>query len=240
MALHDALQDRFQPGDRVVYLGNYIGYGDRPCETIDELLTFRRLLLSMPGIIPDDIIYLRGGQEEMWQKLLQIHFAPNPVELLLWIQEKGLSATLEPYGISFHDGIVAAQEGVMALTHWTNSLREAIRLRPGHEIFGMQLKRAAYLPESSSSQMLFVHAGINPDLPLDEQGDSFWWGNGDFNRISTPYAPFHKVIRGFDPEHRGIYINGVTACIDGGCGFGGSLVCAGFNRNAEMFELLEA
>ena len=51
--------------------------------------------------------------------------------------------------------------------------------------------------------------------------------------------PFQKVVRGFDPDHKGMNINCVTATIDGGCGFGGQLVCAGFNPEGSIFELLE-
>jgi serine/threonine protein phosphatase 1 len=239
-AIHDELVKHVCPGDRIVYLGNYIGYGASPRQTIDELLTFRRLILSMPGMLASDIVYLRGGQEEMWQKLLQIQFAPNPAEILLWVLGKGLSSTLESYGINPHEGLKAAQEGVMSLTRWTAALRIAIRKNPGHEIFGTQLKRAAFVPEKYDCPVLFVNAGINPKRPLVEQGDSFWWAGNNFNSISVPYAPFQKVIRGYDPAHGGMNINCVTATIDGGCGFGGALVCAGFDNGGELFEMIEA
>lgn len=240
MALHDELLDHVRPGDRILYHGNYIGYGDTPCETIDELLTFRRLVLSMPGMVPDDIIYLRGGQEEMWQKLTQLQFAQNPSDILLWMLGKGLSSTLASYGISPHDGIVAAQEGVMSLTRWTGKIRDAVRERPGHDIFGTQIRRAAFTPVESGSPLLFVHAGIDPDHTLDHQGDNFWWSDKDFNGIHAPYEPFQKVIRGFDPKHQGLNLNCVTATIDGGCGFGGALVCAGFDPQGNVLEMLEA
>jgi serine/threonine protein phosphatase 1 len=238
--MHDTLWQKFMPGDRIIYLGNYIGYGSDPCGTIDELLIFRRAVLSIPGVLAKDLVYLRGAQEEIWQKLLLLHFSPNPVELLLWMLSRGLSSTLASYGICHHEGIIAAQEGVMPLTRWTSSIREAIRSHPGHETFGTQLKRAAFISEESDAPILFVNSGINPELSLEEQGDNFWWSDNDFNKIIEPYGQFNKVIRGFDPKHRGMNINCVTATIDGGCGFGGPLVCAGFNNNSEIFEFLEA
>ncbi len=238
--LHDALYEVLRPGDRIVYHGNYLGYGEKPRETIDEILTFRRLVLSIPGMKAEDIVYLRGGQEEMWQKLLQIQFAPNPSDVLLWMMSKGLSTTMKSYGASPHQGIIAAQEGVMSLTRWTNRLREAIKKTPGHEIFSTQLKRAAFTDKKSAYPMLFVNAGLNPARDLEEQGDNFWWSKDDFNSIHLPYDPFQKVVRGFDPMHRGMNLNCVTATIDGGCGFGGALVCAGFNQDGNIFEVLEA
>ena len=240
MALHDELFKRINPGDRVIYHGNYIGYGPNPCETVDELLTFRRQLLAIPGMMPQDLVYLRGGQEEMWQKLTQIQFAPNPSDVLLWMLSHGLSNTLYAYGLSPHDGITAAQEGVMSLTRWTNKVRESVKQHAGHEIFSNHWRRAAYTAQESAFPMLFVHAGLDPAKTLDHQGDNLWWSGKNFNDIRLPYNPFQKVIRGFDPKHHGMHLNCVTATIDGGCGFGGSLVCAGFDENGEIFEMLEA
>lgn len=239
IALHDAILERFRPGDRLVYLGNYTGYGDNSAACVDEILTFRRLLLSLPGMAPDDLIYLRGAQEEMWQKLLQLQFAPDPASVLLWMLGNGLSNTLYSYGLSPHDGIEACQSGIMSLTKWTNTIRECVRAQPGHEVFGTHLTRAAYTPETENYPILFVHAGIDVRRGLDDQGDRLWWYNGDFTNIDTPYEPFRKVVRGYDHEHGGVKLNCVTATIDGGCGFGGSLVCAGFDQGGGIFELLE-
>ncbi len=238
--IHDTLLERIGPGDRIVYHGNYTGYGESPIETIDEILTFRRLVLSIPGMMTGDLIYLRGAQEEMWQKLLQLQFAPDPTGVLLWMLGNGMSPTLQAYGISPHDGIAAAREGVMSLTRWTSHIREAVRKKPGHEVFGTHLRRAAYTLENVDHPLLFVHAGIDPDRLLCDQGDSFWWAGQNFNEIRVPYAPFSKVVRGYDPGHKGVNINCVTATIDGGCGFGGSLVCAGFDPEGQVFEWLEA
>src|SRR5690242_7169626 len=80
-ALHADLIRRFTPGDRLVYTGNMIGRGAAAVETLDELLSFRRALIAMPGMLASDVVYLRGSQEEMWQKLLQLQFAPNPAEV---------------------------------------------------------------------------------------------------------------------------------------------------------------
>jgi serine/threonine protein phosphatase 1 len=52
-----------RPGDRIIYLGNYSGYGPSPVKTLEELLTFRRMVLSIPGMLCKDIVYLRGAQE---------------------------------------------------------------------------------------------------------------------------------------------------------------------------------
>lgn len=240
VTLHDQLIDCISPGDRIVYLGNYIGYGPAARETVDEILTYRRLVLSIPGMKADDLIYLRGGQEEMWQKLMQLQFAPDPANVLLWMLGNGMAKTLESYGINPHDGIIAAQEGVMSLTRWTASIRQTLKKFPGHDVFSTHLRRAAFTNEDCNAPLLFVHAGLDPKKSLDQQGDNFWWSSVDFNGIHDAYNPYHKVIRGYDPRHSGLHLNCVTATIDGGCGFGGGLVCAGFDQSAEVTHMIEA
>ncbi len=240
VAVHDDLLSRIAPGDRIVYLGNYTGYGKEATETVDEILTFRRLVLSIPGMKPDDLIYLRGVQEELWQKLLQLQFAPDPSAVLLWMLGKGLAPTLNAYGLSPHDGITAAQEGVMSLTRWTNAIRKSVRAHAGHDVFATQLRRAAYTPVSVQFPLLFVHSGLDPHKNLTEQGDIFWWGAKFFDTMQEQYKPFARVIRGYDPAHVGVNINCVTASIDGGCGFGGKLVAACFTPEGEIEDMLEA
>jgi len=240
LSLHDALLERITPGDRIVYLGNYTGYGTRSAEVVDELLTFRRLALSIPGMKAQDIVYLRGAQEDIWQRLLQIQFAHTPSETLLWMLGNGMGNALSSYGISRHDGLMAAKEGVMALTRWTASIRDTFRRRAGHDIFMTQHRRAAYTGVDGRFPVRFVNAGIDAAKPLEHQGDNLFWHGESFNAIQDAYKPFEKVVRGFDPGHEGVRINCVTASLDGGCGFGGPLVCGGMRVDGEMFELLEA
>lgn len=239
--LHEAIAERFTPGDRVVYFGNYTGYNIDSAEAIDEILSFRRRLLALPGMKSDDIIYLRGAQEDMWSRLIQLQFHTKPIDLFLWMLGNGLAHTLQAYGIDPHEGLKAARDGVISLTRWTNGIRQLLKEYPGHEAFMMEHRRAAYtaLPDGRFP-LLFVNAGINPSLPLDKQDDALCWSGEDFTEMTAQYAPFEKVIRGYDPLHKGVYINCVTASLDGGCGFGGNLVGAGMSPDGEIFELLEA
>ena len=198
------------------------------------------MLLSIRGMAPSDIIYLKGIQEEMLSKLLQLQFASNSSDVLLWMLGNGLSATLTDYGICPHDGIEACRRGIMDVTRWTQDIRSKIRQQPGHEVFMISQHRAAYTcTDKHISPLLFVHAGLNIGKPLQEQGDSLWWEAQSFEAINTPYAPFEKVVRGYDPAHKGMHLNCVTATIDDGCGFGGSLVCAGFGEDGQVSEILQ-
>ena len=227
--IHHAIGQRFRPGDRLVYLGNMIGFGDQVVETIDRLLAFRIALLAMPGMIASDIVYLRGQQEEMWQKLLQLHFAPDPRTVLDWMLRQGVAPTLAAYGGNLDAGMAAARGGAVMLGRWTRELRQAVAARPGHEQLFNALRRAAYTggpandtaanggaandgaPDGApggdgwtgnsrgGGSLLLVNSGIDPRRPLTGQGDAFWWGSTGFARLEQTYGGFNRLVRGYDP-----------------------------------------
>ena len=233
-AVHRELETRLARGDVLVYLGNYLGHGETVVEAVDELLDFRRRFLAQPPLrFPDDIIYLRGNQEEMWQKLLQLQFASDPSAILNWVVSRGVDATLRAYGANVDDGSYAATGGTMQLNNWTRSLREAQRAHPGHDTLLAHLKRAAACEDGS---LLFVNCGIDPQRPLAAQSDAFWWAAGSFDGIAEPYENFARVIRGYDPEHGGFAETEFTVTLDGGCGFGGSLVAACFGPDGSILD----
>lgn len=240
MALHDALFDKIRPGDRVIYLGNYTGYGEYARETIDELLMFRRLILSKPGMKPDDIVYLRGKQEDLWQKLYQLPYDLFPVEGLIDLMGNGLSSTLKSYDVCAHDGINAAKEGVLALTRWTNRIRQSLRNHNGHDCFFMNHRRAAYTHEEENFSLLFVNAGIDTAKTLAEQKDGFWEQASLFDDMTQSYAPFDKIVRGYDPAHKGLQVSSFSTTLDAGCGFGGPLIAAQMSTKGNLYEILQA
>lgn len=238
IALHDGLAQRIAIEDSIVYLGNFLGHGRNIAETVNELLVFRRALMARQ--VDGDggaIVYLRGSQEEMWHKLLQLQFAPNPRQVLDWMLGQGVDATLAAYGGSIEAGRSAANRGAVALSRWTNHLRAAVRLADGHDPLMSVLKRAAFTADRA---LLFVNAGIDPGRSLDSQNDIFWWGGQYFDAIDTPYDGFTRVVRGADTQHRGVVVNDAVASIDGGCGFGGPLIAACFDGAANVIDLIEA
>ena len=181
-------------------------------------------------------MFLRGAQEEMWQKLLQLQFATAPVDVLSWLLQQGVEPTLRAYGGSVEEGNVAARDGPVALTRWTSGLREAMNHTPGHAALMSSLRHAALTDDGN---LLFVSAGLDPDRPLDAQGDAFWWGDHGFDSIAGPYDGFRMVVRGFIRSHDGIEATPFTTSIDGGCGFGGSLMAVCFSPDGEIMERLE-
>ncbi len=236
-ALHDALSPRLSPDDRLVYLGNYLGHGAAIIRTLDELLRFRRQFIARPRLFASDVVYLRGSQEEMWQKLLQLHFAVNPREVLDWMLGQGVDATLRAYGGDPARSRVAMREGAMAIGRWTASVRQAMAAHLGHRELMSILRRAAHTDDDG---LLFVHAGLDPRRPLAEQGDSLWWGHAAWAKLRTPYADYRCVVRGYGGAAAAVDPGPHALTIDGGCGAGGPLVAVCLATDGTVLDRLEA
>lgn len=237
VALHARLAPRLNAGDRLVYLGNYLGYGPAAAATLDALILFRRLFLARRNAFMGDIVFLRGSQEEMLQKLLELQFAPNPRDVLPWMLSHGMDKTLASYGVDAAHGLAAAREGVLSLTRWTAGLRDAIEARSGHRALLTALRRAAFTEDGA---LLFVHAGVDPAKPLDLQGDIFWWCDRDVLQLQAPFAGYTRVVRGIDRGHGGILQAAYATSIDGGSGFGGPLIAACFAPDGSIVDYIEA
>jgi len=236
-ALHGEIAERLEPGDRIVYMGNWLGHGPAIAETVDELVRFRRAVIALPGFFAADVVFLRGAQEEMFQKCLQLHFAVNPGEVLGWMVGRGLGATLAAYGADPKAGLSAAREGATALSRWAGTLRRALDARPGHREVTIAMRRAAH---DDRGRLLFVSAGLDPDRPLAAQGDALWWGGRGFDELDRPFGEFARVVRGFAPAHPGASGGDHTLTLDGGCGFGGPLLAASLGPDGEILEIVEA
>jgi serine/threonine protein phosphatase 1 len=255
--LHRAMIPRLQPGDKLVYLGNLIGRSREASATLDSLLRFRSLFLARPDAFACDVVHLRGSQEEMWQKLLQLQFATDPRGVLQWMLDQGVAASLESYGFAPSDGLREAAAGPRQLTRWTGALRERIQGHAGHWQLLGSLRRAAYTARANGSAeatagvesgahgnqgwgLLFVNAGLEPERPLEAQKDSFWWGGGGFAAIDRPYGGYRRVVRGFCPQHPGLQLGDFSATLDAGCGFGGPLLAACFSVDGQIEDQVEA
>lgn len=259
--LHRAMIPRLEPGDRLVYLGNLIGRSRGSTATVDSLLRFRSLFLARPDAFACDVVHLRGSQEEMWQKLLQLQFATDPKAVLQWMLDQGVAASLESYGFAPADGLREAAAGPRQLTRWTGALRERIQAHAGHWQLLGSLRRAACTerangvagdsgsgnqgpgnqgPENQGWGLLFVNAGLEPGRPLEAQKDSFWWGGNGFATIDRPYGGYRRVVRGFCPQHPGVALGDFSATLDAGCGFGGPLLAACFAVDGSLVDQIEA
>jgi len=226
------VHDRLEPADGLVFGGNLIGRGDGGRRAVDLALAMRRIRMAeRPGRAPD-VAFLRGAQEEMLRKVLQIQFAQTPERVLSWMLDQGLAASLRAYGINVELARAAAEEGALALARWSNTARDRIRAAPGHEHYFSALRGAV-----TADRRLFIHTGLDPDAPLDAQGDTPWWGG--LPDLVEPYGDFDLVARAYARDHPGLRVGAFAATVDDGCGFGGSLMAACFGPDGRVVDLQE-
>lgn len=237
--LHKKISVEFNIGDVVVYLGNVLGRGSDVCKTLDEVLTFRRALISIPGVSQNDVIFLRGQQEEMFHRLMQIQFAQNPIEVYDWMLAQGLRQTLVSYGIDPDEGRRILPQGIVAMSRWTAALRKAQQEHDGHLDYMAELKHAAY---TADNDVLFVHFGIHHDVPLNLQGDAFWWGGKPPFSRAYPYLGFKRVVRGYSAQSAdtGVITDKYYTTLVSGGGFDTQIHALLLDENHEQVLVLDA
>ena len=190
--------NKFENNDKLVFLGNVIGLGDNSKETLSSVIDLRFNLMSKYKLKPESIVFLRGAQEEMFSKLLQLQLAPNPSEILEWMFDHGVNKTIKSYGFSDHEVKNIASSGTINISKWTTNLNRVLKENPGHTEYFLNLKHAAY---SHTKKILFVNRGVDITRPLSAQNDCFWWGFQNFSRIRRPYNTFLRIVRGYESEH---------------------------------------
>jgi serine/threonine protein phosphatase 1 len=184
-SLGGALFARWQAGDKLVVLGNALGPNGNPVRTLDWLLALRRRLLATRGTRACDLVFLRGAQEEMWHKALRLQFALTPLQVLDWMLERGLAASVEAYGASIAEARSACRNGPSAISRWTAGLRNQQIARPGHSELMNGLARAA---QTDDGTLFLSAAGIDPARSLDDQADAFWWNATSDRALASALA----------------------------------------------------
>ena len=185
----------------LIYLGDYIDRGPKIKETIQALLDFQ----------PDNFqqIFLLGNHEQM-----MLDFINNvPDSLYLWMLNGG-DETLSSYGI----------KGAASLYDETKS-NETVH---GELVNGIPKDHLQFLNNLSLSHQwggyFFVHAGIDPSIPLDEQDENtLIWQRGREFLFNT--KSFEKIIvHGHTPQPE---IENLTNRInlDTGAFYTGTLSC---------------
>lgn len=205
--LEDALAriDR-DGGGHVVFLGDYTDRGPDSAGVIELL----RLGLDEGR----DWITLKGNHDRMFEMFLRDHPA-NDDRLLVgyhWLHERiGGIETLASYGVDVPDGARIYQ------VH--SAARDAVPC--DHLAF------LAGLPSYHlENGLLFVHAGIRPGVPLEQQCEhDLIWIRHEF--LDDPHPHPWLVVHGHTPgrtaEHFGNRIN-----LDAGAGYGRPLATAVF------------
>ena len=238
-AIKKYILNHFKNSDKLIFLGNVIGLGDDSKETLSSVIDLRFKLMSKFKIQPESIVFLRGAQEEMLSKLLQLHLAPNPIEILEWMFDHGVNETIKSYGFLENEIKSIASSGTINISKWTSSLNKSIQDNPGHTQYFLNLKHAAY---SHTKKILFVYRGVDITRPLSAQNDCFWWGFQNFSKIKNPYNTFLRIVRGYESEHLDQSENSKNNVV---CTLfkqplsNKSILCGIFSENGDILELFE-
>ena len=229
----------FKENDKLIFLGNIIGLGNNSKKTLDSVIDLRFKLMANFQIKPESIVFLRGAQEEMFSKLLQLQLAPNPSEIIEWMFEHGVNESIKSYGFSEDEVINIASSGTINISKWTANLNKVLQSNPGHVEYFLNLKHAAY---SSSKKILFVNRGVDITRPLSAQNDCFWWGFQNFSTIQKPYKTFLKIVRGYESEHFNsteISNDNIVCTLFKQPWSNSSILFGIFGENGENFDLFE-
>ena len=230
----------FESGDKLVFLGNLIGFRSESKKIIDEVLQLRFKLMAKHQLKHSDIVFLRGAQEEMFRKLLQLHIAPNPIEILDWIFSHGVDQTIISYNVDPDEFRKTVTQGTIQINKLTTKLNNQISSNSGHQEFFSSLKHAAY---TDSMEVLFVNRGVDISRPLSAQNDCFWWGYQNFSKIDKPYFSFKRIVRGYQSNTHNDIENSKSRilCTLFKQPLDNKKILAGiFSKNGDILELFES
>ena len=239
-SIKDYILVNFQKGDKIIFLGNLIGFRSKSKEIISEVLKLRFSLMAKFNLNHEDIVILRGAQEEMFSKLLQLQIAPNPIEIIDWIFSHGVDQTVLSYDLEPEQFRSIATQGTIQINKLTSKLNHQISLEPGHKEFFSNLKHAAY---SETKEVLFVNRGVDLSRPLSAQNDCFWWGYQNFSLINKPYNSFKRIVRGYQSNQHNDLENSKNKilCTLFRQPLKNQTILAGiFGKNGEILELFES
>lgn len=201
-ALKDDLQRRGSKGGErplLVFLGDYVDKGPQSRLVIDLLLEFAR----DPAF---ETRFLLGNHEETL-----LDFLAGRIRGRSWA-EYGGDATLRSYGIPL------AREA-----DWAEA-RERMRAAIPASHVGF-LENLELMIEVGS--LLFVHAGIRPGVPLDQQKTrDLLWIRSDF--LQVPVTGSHLIVHGHTPQDS-VYGAPGRLCLDSAAYMSGRLSAAVFD-----------
>jgi serine/threonine protein phosphatase 1 len=186
-----------------VYLGDYVDRGPQS-KTVIDLLTVR--------LVANGAVCLRGNHEAVMEGFLQ-----DPAILEYWLP-LGAMQTLASYGIELHENETAFSLHRRFLDAFPRA----------HELF-MQCLRNQF----SCGDFLFVHAGIRPGVPLDDQDpNDLIWIRDEFLDDTRSHKRF--IVHGHTPvPHPEIRRNRIN--IDTAAWRTGALTCVAIEGSTILF-----
>ncbi len=211
---------------RVVFLGDYTDRGPDSAGVLDRLIEGRAA--------GRDWRFCKGNHDRMFQRFLESG-RENDARISSgksWLNRAlGGTRTLGSYGLGGEAAAFLHNGGIETLASYDMG---------GERMTGVDLAHAAQeaVPEAhlrfldelapwhEEGELLFVHAGLRPGVPLERQSeDDLLWIRGEWLESREDHG--RLVVHGHTalshPTHHGNRIN-----LDGGAGYGNPLVPAVF------------
>ncbi len=161
----------------LIFLGDYIDRGPDSKGVVD------RLIEGFPS--PYFSLFLKGNHEE-----LLLSFIRDPIPSLNWIRNGG-DAALASYGVNVETVRQAFWGGAQGLAGAAESFRAA--LPASHLAFYKRLRTSCRFGD-----YFFVHAGVRPEAPLDEQTEEdMLWIRNEFLSSTRDFGAV--VVHGHTP-----------------------------------------
>lgn len=189
-----------------IFLGDYVDRGPDSRGVIERLVKLRD---AYP-----DAIFLKGNHEAV-----MLDFLAEPEDLSHWLDWGGLE-TLESYGV---DASLGRPPAAMCAELKNN-------LPTDHLAFIKSLTLT-----HRTGDYLFVHAGIRPGVPLEEQSEEhLLWIRKRFLNAAPAERPEYIVVHGHTPEDKPIDA-GWRIGVDTGACYGGALTAVALNGTSRRF-----
>jgi serine/threonine protein phosphatase 1 len=170
--LHEMIREDsagFDGSKTVIYLGDYIDRGAQSRQVLDLLIA-----QTLEGF---DTVYLMGNHEQSILDFLQ-----HPRATTAWLTYGG-QVTLLSYGVG---------QGRMVMTQDLEQIRDELEEKiPQSHLDFLRACRLFHI----EGGYCFVHAGIRPEVPLQEQAaEDLLWIRDEFTRSRVRHE--HVVVHG--------------------------------------------
>lgn len=191
--------------DHITFLGDYIDRGNKVFEVIERLIALREEY-------GDDVCtFIMGNHEEMFSRYLKDTGGYDGDRMFRY---NGGTSTINSY--MEHLGLTDTKEIPLC---WDD-------LPQSHKDFYDNLKVI-----HEDGEYVFVHAGVRPNVPLDDQlSHDVIWIRDEFLYHEHPIIPDRIIVHGHTPmirdeidKYNAYYIDKIN--IDSGCVFGYDLTC---------------
>jgi serine/threonine protein phosphatase 1 len=175
--LHERIKDDLRSAAekqiKLVYLGDYVDRGPNSSGVVSRLLE--------PEPFPAERIFLRGNHEE-----ILLNFIDGRAYRERWFLNGG-AAAIKAYGIDTPDHPTETEA-------WAIAAKLSKRLPATHRAFFDDLMLMHRVGD-----VVFVHAGINPDRSLENQrAEDLLWIREKF--LNTPHNLGALIVHGHTPE----------------------------------------